>query len=388
MKQALIRLAALSLVFALSVGFVGCSNNGGDTSASSSTSQSGSTSTSGSTTELVDIPYSKGLNEQGLWDGITMSDFVTLGEYKDLTVPADEVTPTEEELEAQRQSLVQSFGEQTKITDRAVEDGDIVNIDYVGSVDGVEFSGGNSQGAGSRVTAGSQEFIDDFLTQIIGHMPGETIDVVVTFPDDYQDSTDAEGNTMVLAGKEAVFKTTINYIYGDMVYPEFNDEFVSKNLSETYGWNTVEEANSEMSKSMMDYSKYQYLVDHLLETCTVSEIPQSMLDILLEQEEANLTNVAVSNGMDVNTMLSFYGYESLDAFREDFAENAGDQIKLQMIYQMIAEQENLLGTEDQLKEQLGTSFDTAMETYGSPYMYRQMLLSNVTNFLMDNNTVG
>lgn len=86
-----------------------------------------------------------------------------------------------------------------------VEDGDTVNIDYVGSVDGVEFSGGNTQGYGADLVIGSGTYIDNFEEQLIGAHPGDTVDVVVTFPEDY--------GVDELNGKEALFVTTINGIY-------------------------------------------------------------------------------------------------------------------------------------------------------------------------------
>ena len=86
-----------------------------------------------------------------------------------------------------------------------VEDGDTVNIDYVGSIDGVEFDGGNTQGNGTDLTIGSGRYIDDFEEQLIGAHPGDDVEVTVTFPDDY-------GNDE-LNGKEAVFDVTVNGIY-------------------------------------------------------------------------------------------------------------------------------------------------------------------------------
>ena len=86
-----------------------------------------------------------------------------------------------------------------------VEDGDTVNIDYVGSIDGVEFDGGNTQGNGTDLTIGSGRYIDDFEEQLIGAHPGDEVEVTVTFPDDY-------GNEE-LNGKEAVFDVTVNGIY-------------------------------------------------------------------------------------------------------------------------------------------------------------------------------
>lgn len=86
-----------------------------------------------------------------------------------------------------------------------VEDGDTVNIDYVGSIDGVEFDGGNTQGNGTDLTIGSGRYIDDFEEQLSGAHPGDEVEVTVTFPDDY-------GNDE-LNGKEAVFNVTVNGIY-------------------------------------------------------------------------------------------------------------------------------------------------------------------------------
>lgn len=86
-----------------------------------------------------------------------------------------------------------------------VKDGDTVNIDYVGTVDGVEFDGGNTQGYGADLTIGSGTYIDDFEEQLVGAHPGDTVDVVVTFPENY--------GVDELNGKEAVFVTTINGIY-------------------------------------------------------------------------------------------------------------------------------------------------------------------------------
>lgn len=96
-----------------------------------------------------------------------------------------------------------SYSTDTSLT---VENGDTVNIDYVGSVDGVEFDGGNTQGMGTDLVIGSGSYIDDFEDQLIGSHPGDQVDVYVTFPDPYSGNSD-------LSGKEALFKVTVNGIY-------------------------------------------------------------------------------------------------------------------------------------------------------------------------------
>jgi trigger factor len=93
----------------------------------------------------------------------------------------------------------------SKDTSLTVKDGDTVNIDYVGSIDGVEFAGGNTQGMGADLTIGSHTYIDDFEEQLIGHKVGEEVDVIVTFPENYGKED--------LNGKEALFKVVINGIY-------------------------------------------------------------------------------------------------------------------------------------------------------------------------------
>ncbi len=90
-------------------------------------------------------------------------------------------------------------------TSLTVKDGDTVNIDYVGSIDGVEFAGGNTQGMGTQLVIGSHSYIDDFEEQLIGHKVGEEVDVIVTFPENYGKED--------LNGKEALFKVVINGIY-------------------------------------------------------------------------------------------------------------------------------------------------------------------------------
>ncbi len=119
--------------------------------------------------------------------------------------------------EASTESVTESVEEETSADDTdttavystdaslTIEDGDTVNIDYVGSIDGVEFSGGSTNGAGTDLTIGSGTYIDDFEEQLIGYHPGDTVDVTVTFPEDY--------GVDELNGQEAVFEVTINGIY-------------------------------------------------------------------------------------------------------------------------------------------------------------------------------
>ena len=151
------------------------------------------------------VNYSLGLTTDGRFEGIAAKDYVTLGQYTSLTYPEEVTSVKEEDIQTRIDSIMSSHTYTNEVTDRAVQDGDTLNIDYVGKVDGVAFEGGSTDGNGTQVTIGVTSYIDDFLEQLIGHQPGETFDIEVTFPDPYQNNPD-------LAGKDAVFVTTINYI--------------------------------------------------------------------------------------------------------------------------------------------------------------------------------
>ena len=125
---------------------------------------------------------------------------VTSGSSKNTTSSGDTATESGSTDNSTDDST--SYSTDSSLT---VEDGDTVNIDYVGSIDGVEFDGGNTQGNGTDLTIGSGRYIDDFEEQLSGAHPGDEVEVTVTFPDDY-------GNDE-LNGKEAVFDVTVNGIY-------------------------------------------------------------------------------------------------------------------------------------------------------------------------------
>lgn len=380
LKSKMIRLGAAALALTMTAALAGCGAAG-----SNSASTSGSAA-SEDVPEMVEIDYSKYIDENGFWKDIRALDYVTLPEYKGVEIPAEEIEPTEEEIESNRQSLLSQWAYYDEVTDRAVEDGDTVNIDYVGSVDGVEFTGGNTNGAGTTVTIGVTSYIDDFLEQLIGHKPGEAFDVNVTFPDDYNDSTDADGNTVVLAGKDAVFTTTINYIQGDeLLYPEMDDAFVAENLQSTYGWTTAAEANEGITNAIRNSKKYNYMLDYLEENAEITEVPEAISEYMREAQLAAINNQAASYGISVDTLMMLSGYGSEDEYLAMLEEQLPEAAKFSLLRQAIAEQEGMTVTEEDIQEQLGDSYDSYVETYGLNYIKQDMLIGMVDQLLLDEN---
>ena len=361
MKQTIIRICALAAAVALAAGLTACGGAASSGSASSSPA-SGSASEPSSGGSALD--YSKGITDEGFWEGVKALDYITLPEYKGVAIPADEIAPSAEDIQKLKDSLVESFGEKAKITDRAVEDGDQVNIDYVGSVDGVEFSGGSTGGSGTTVTAGSTNYIDDFLTQIIGHK---------------------DGNTMVLQNKEAVFVTTINYIEGEMEYPELTDAFIAENFKADRGWSTLAELDAAVEQQVQETNKYNWLLTYLTENAAVSEVPQSIIDTMVEMNIASATGSAAQNGLDLATFLTLMGYESEDAFRTEMAAQAKETARQLLIFQAIAETEGMNVSESDLTEAFGDQSSTLAEYYGMGYLKMQMLMGKIQDFLMAQN---
>lgn len=364
MNKNLIRLGSVCTCLALALSLAGCG-------ASSSSSQAASGSSS-AVEDHSDV-YSAYLNDDGTLKGVDSATLVTLPQYKGISVPAEEYTITDDELNTQINSILDQYATYDQIKDRAIADGDVVNIDYVGSVDGEEFSGGNTNGRGTLVTAGSDAYIDDFLTQIIGHTPGETFNVEVTFPDPYENNPD-------LAGKDAVFVTTINYIQGDKQVPELTDEFVSQTAAlADYG--TAQGMKDTIRTSMENNKADNYVLQKVLDACQFSEFPADLVDQLVNVSMAQFESQASAYGLDMETARSMMGYDSEDAQREAMTASAQEQLKTVVMLEAIAKAEGLTVDEDALTNyfstNVGTSDYSAYQTYyGRGYLCQAVLLDS------------
>lgn len=369
MNKNLIRLGSVCTCLALALSLAGCG-------ASSSSSQAASGSSS-AVEDHSDV-YSAYLNDDGTLKGVDSATLVTLPQYKGISVPAEEYTITDDELNTQINSILDQYATYDQITDRAIADGDVVNIDYVGTVDGEEFSGGNTNGRGTLVTAGSDAYIDDFLTQIIGHTPGEEFDVNVTFPDPYENNPD-------LAGKAAVFHTTINYIQGDKHVPELTDEFVSQ-TSALADYGTAQGMKDTIRTSMEDNKADNYVLQKVLDECQFSEFPADLVDQLVDVSMAQFESQASAYGLDMETARSMMGYESEDAQREAMTASAQEQLKTVVMLEAIAKAEGLTVDEDALTNyfstNVGTSDYSAYQTYyGRGYLCQAVLLDSAMDLV-------
>ena len=178
-----------------------------------------------------------GVDQQSMID--KYAAYCDLPDYKGLEYEETKSTVTDADVKTKIDSLLQQYATKTQVKEGTVKEGDNVNIDFVGSIDGEEFEGGNSNGAGYDLTLGSGAMIPGFEDGIIGHKVGETFNIKATFPENYGKDE--------LNGKEADFKITINYIT-ETELPEYNDAFVASYTDAT----TILEYEDSVRKDLVE----------------------------------------------------------------------------------------------------------------------------------------
>lgn len=333
--------------------------------------------------DQAEFTYSTGLDENGFWEGITALDNVELCDYSGIAVPAEVHLVSEEAVQSEMDSYLSQFTTTEEVENRAVQDGDTVNIDYVGSVDGVEFEGGSTQGAGAEVIIGYTSYIDDFLEQLIGHMPGETFDIEVTFPDNY--GTEESGSAH-LNGKDAVFSTTINHIvqYNDAV---LSDSFVEENFSETLGWSTVAQMKEAIREDLQTAALASYFQEYIVTNSIVNTLPESMLQYQQNALIYYYQEYADYYSMEMQDFLSSYmGVASTEELLAMYEEDNTTTAKFYLLIQAIAEKEGISVSQEDLDayflDYAGTEdYSQLEEYYGKPYLHLMVLTQAVLDHL-------
>ena len=384
---------ATALVAAPLLGGCGSSSDGTGTAATSATTSSTSAASNAATASdgtassnpYANFSYSDGLTDEGLWDGVDVSDYVTLADYKGIAVPASAVEPTDDAVDAQVNAILSTYATTAQVTDRAVADGDTVNIDYVGTINGVEFDGGNTQGKGTTVTIGKTQYIDDFLDQLVGHTPGETFDVHVTFPDDY--------GVQSLDGQDATFSVTINYI-SEQQNPELTDDWVAQNLGPTYGWKTADEMRDALRDSLRREALGTYVENYLVENSTFAQsLPQSMLEYQNGSLVSYYQGYASAYGVDLSEALpSLAGVSSIDDLIASNRENIDVAVKRCLVLQAVAEAEGLTVSDDEVTAYIGnvmgasaaSNMSAYQDAYGLPYLRFCALQDKALQLIEDN----
>lgn len=307
--------------------------------------------------------YSAGLTADGRIDGVDVSSMLTLADYENISIPADEVAADAEEVEGEINTVLKDYSEPSTDTDIEIVDGDEVNIDYVGTIDGAEFEGGSSDGAGYDLTIGSGSFIDDFEQQLIGHKPGENVTVDVTFPDDYDNEE--------YAGKDAVFEVTVNSV---MKAPELTDDFVAENLADTEEVTTAAEYRAKIENNFYEENLEEYLTTYVSDNSVINTYPKKYLKTMksILKDNDNM-------GTDIEDEIEY---------EKELTERAKESVKETMIYQAIFDKAGLtLDMEarfEEMTEENGEDYVNQMkERYGDGYIALSERRQMVIDYLME-----
>ena len=283
----------------------------------------------------------------GYMKDLNAEDYVTLGEYKGVEVTLDEPEITDEYLDGYIEYVQQNNAVSTPVTDRAVEMGDVVNIDYVGKIDGVAFDGGSAQG--SDLTIGSGQFIDGFEDGCIGMKVGETKDVEATFPDPYKNNPD-------LAGKVAVFTVTVNSISVEEI-PELTDEYVQSLSLE--GCTNVEEYRAYVYDVLLEQQQESYESDKadlayekVAAECEFKDAPEAMVTRMNNTLTSNLSSYASTYGVDLGTYVSAMYGGTAEEYETTLLEQSKMMAQHYLMIQAIADREGLSVSDEELEEQL------------------------------------
>lgn len=265
---------------------------------------------------------------------------VTLGEYKGVTVEKNVEKVTDEAVDARIQNDVERASTTQDVTDRAVENGDIVNLDYAGSVDGVAFEGGTAQG--QSLTIGSGMFIPGFEEQMVGMNIGEERDLSVKFPEQYHADN--------LAGKDAVFHVKVNGIQ-TKVRPELDDDFAADvsefDTFEAYKANIVadlEKNAADRAEASLEDALVQKVVD-----AADCDIPDAMIQDEITTMLREMEMRMMYQGIRFEDYLKYTG-QTLDQVRENYKPEAANRVKTQLVLEAVAKAENIVPTDEDVDE--------------------------------------
>jgi trigger factor len=315
---------------------------------------------------------------------VALKPEVKLGEYRGLEVPKREVKVDPKEIEEEIKKELDKNSRMVDVDDRPVADGDIVTLDYDGSIDGTPFAGG--KGENQELTIGSGMFIPGFEEQLVGVKLEEEKDVVVKFPEDYQ--------AKEVAGKEAVFKCVVHKIQKKEL-PELNDDF-AKDVSE---FDTLDEYRKDVEKTLtgkkeeeIKTAKENAAVDKLIEASEI-DVPEPMVTSQVNQMYADYSQRLQSQGIPIDMYLQYQKTDEAK-LKESMKPQALKRIKTRLVLEAVAKNEKMEISDDRVKEEIAkmakaynmepAKLEELMGDYEKKQMKEDLAVQDAVTLLADN----
>lgn len=306
-----------------------------------------------------------------------VSDYVTLGEYKNLSILYPVPVVTDDDVEMSIEEFLDENTEYNEISDRPAQDGDYINIDFTGTIDGEEFEGGTAQDY--EFTLGQEEFIDEFEANVIGKNTGETFTFKMVFPDEYDED---------LSGKTAEFTATLNSI-NEVVVPEYNDEFVKK----VTDYNTTAEYEDALREELMISAQEESasvagddVLEKAVENATFNGYPQSLYDACYNETVEQYQSYADMFGVEYEEFMTDFMEEG------DVESETLSWVNEILVSQAIAEQEGFEVTDEDYQEEAEAlaveyeyeSVDDFISDYGELSVRVMIVRDKAIAFLYEN----
>lgn len=273
---------------------------------------------------------------------VTVKPEVKLGDYKNIEVEKVEYNITDEDVERELKAIQEMNARIIDASDRETKEGDILTIDYKGFIDGEQFEGGTAEN--QKLEIGSKTFIPGFEEQLIGKKKGDTVEVKVTFPEDYFEDS--------LKGKEVTFEVVIHEIK-EKELPELDDEF-AKDVSE---FDTLEEYKNDirekLEKEARDKEKVDFenkVIEKVVEASEL-DIPEAMVEHQIEHEVDEFNYRLRMQGLDLERYLQLTG-SKLEDLKEQLKPVAERRVKTELVFEAIGKAENIEVSEEDIEKEL------------------------------------
>lgn len=315
------------------------------------------------------------------------NDYVQVAQYKGVEAEGEtaEVEVTDDEIETQIQTDLESLATTKEIKNRAAKKGDTVNIDFSGSQDGEPIE--NTEGADYDLELGSDSFIPGFEDEIVGLKAGDEKEFDITFPDDYANSEE-------LRGQEVTFKVKVNMIK-EITVPELTDETAHKFDSE---YETVDDYKTGVKERLQEQKEEDakeniedQVWEKILNDSNVKEMPDERVDAMKDMLDHFYHKIAETNGIEFEDFIE----QQMNATQEEYEENvekaAKQSVGQQLIVEAIAEEEGLTISDDdydekaeEYAENMGFSgLEELEDYYGKDYVMSTITAEKVMSFCAD-----
>ena len=349
------RIMTVALTAALLLSLLGaCVKSDDDEKAETSSSAAPSAASAADYSDL-----GRGLDENGYFEGVRALDFLTLPQYSGIEVPASVLKADEQSMQYQIDSILEKYPVTEKLYDGEVKDGDTINIDYTGTIDGVAFDGGSTNGRGSDVTIGETQFIDNMLPRLTGHRVGETVTLDAHFPENYRSEE--------LRGKDSVFTITINYIVLEHASDTLTDAIAAQ-----LGFGTVAELEADIADWVTKQQKNSFLSGFFSDV-EVTEIPDCVMDHVIAEDLEQYYHYSRQYGMPLEGILkSLTGADSLESYISGRYESYTSTAAYYLLIQAIAEKEGLKASDEDIAS---GGFSASLDSrYVKQYILRESIV--------------